>query len=143
MKLIIQQVIIGTALAIMLFVLSGCKEVFHSKEDINYTELVLDMEHNDSVRNEEKDYYKFYAEQGKTYNVNLISGSSSPSYINIVAFWYDTEATVIGELKFSKNGREKTSFTASRSGNVVIRLTASSESATYASGGSYTIKITQ
>ena len=140
MKLIIQQVIIGTALAVMLFVLSGCKEVFHSKEDINYTELVLDMEHNDSVKKKEKDYFKFYAEQGKTYNVDLKhrSSSASSTHIYIGAFWYDTEETVIGELRFSEGDWKKTSFTASRSGNVVIRVTSQN-----INSSSYTIKITQ
>jgi hypothetical protein len=140
MKLIIQQVIIGAVLAIMLFVLSGCKEIFHSKEDINYTKLVLDMEHNDSVGKKEKDYYKFYAEQGKTYNVNLKKSDYYAS-IDISAFWYDTEETVIGELNFSDDyDWEKTPFTASRSGNVVIRVTSHSDNY---SGYSYTIKITQ
>ena len=134
MKRILPQAFIGVTMAITFLAVSACKDIFHSKDSINYTELVLDMEHNDSVNKKNKDYYKFYAEQGKTYNILIDKYEDYSIYID--AFWYDTEETVIGELGFFRDG--KTSFTATRSGNVVIRVTSQN-----INSSSYTIKITQ
>ena len=136
MKRIMKRAFIaGITLAAALFTVSGCKDIFHSKEDIDYVNLILDTAHNGSVlaydtagkaKMKEKNYYKFRAERGVTYYISWsVEYSSEGDYkLSITTFWYDTGGVVMGEQSGEDGSKTPPSFVASRSGDVVVRATA-------------------
>jgi hypothetical protein len=114
-----------------LMALSGCRDIFHSKENIDYTSLVLDKEYSNSVKKGSRYYYKFHAEQDVTYYISWDTSSRYsllPSYdkdrIKVATFWYDTGGTISGEKEGYK---EVISFPSSRTGDVVVRITTDKE----------------
>jgi len=102
-----------------LMALSGCRDIFHSKENLDYMDLVLDKEYSNSVKKGSRNYYKFHAVQDVTY---YISWYLSPygAKIKVASFWYDTGGTVTGE---KEGWIEDLSFSSSRTGDVVVRIT--------------------
>ena len=98
---------------------SGCRDIFYSKENIEYMDLIIDKEYLNSVS--KKNYYKFHAEQGVTYYLSWKIVSSPKIRINVEAFWYDT-GEIVAE-GWGKKLRGGLSFSYSRSGDVVIRIT--------------------
>ena len=133
MKLIMKHIFSsGMTLAIVLLTVSSCKDIFHSKENINYVNLVMDKMHQDSVKSNKRNYYKFHAEEGKTYYISWHYATNWVQSLEVTAFWYDTGLVAMGEKKLKYSGYrgvvvndegDTSSFlTASRSGDVVIRV---------------------
>ena len=127
MKRILQQAFIGITMAITFLAVSACKDIFHSKEDINYAPLIQNKEYTDGISKDKKNYYKFNVQQGNTYNIDIKTEENTYYYhyrIYLTAFYYDTETTVIGKQEVILNDdKSKTvSFTASRTGDVVVRV---------------------
>jgi len=116
-------------IAVMVF--SCCRDIFHSKENIDYMDLVLDKELNGSVKVFSRNYYKFNAEQGVTYYISWKTGSYGyGTDIKVATFWYDTGGTITGE---KESNWDTLTFTSSRTGDVIIRITidSSHDSADY------------
>jgi len=102
----------------ILMAVSSCRDFFHSKENIDYMDLVLNKEYDNSVAEGGRNYYKFNAELNKTYYISWYTMSNE---IKVATFWYDTGGTVTGEKEGLGSG--KLSFSTSRSGDVVVRIT--------------------
>jgi len=107
-----------------LIVVLSCRDIFHSKEDIDYLNLVINKEYNNSVEKGDRNYYKFHAEKGVMYYISWdVSDHYSHLDIAVATFWYDSGGTITGERKDYYTGDSGPSFIASRSGDVVIRIT--------------------
>ena len=138
-----KNIYVGIIIATTLFIFSACRDIFYSKEDIDYVNLILDTTHNSSVgthddntrnKNIPRNYYKFRVEQGATYYFSWrtnyydsdrrgYNGSLREVYheLIITMFRYDNGGIVMGERE-DRNGYG--SFTAPYSGDIVIRVTA-------------------
>ena len=108
---------------IIFMALSGCSDIFHSKEDIDYMDIILNKEYSNSVKEGSRNYYMFHAEQNVTYYILWYIGGSYK--LKVATFWYDTGGTVTGEKE--DNYHASLSFSSARSGDVVVRITAKND----------------
>ena len=127
MKRIVLKTILGVVVMIALMAVSGCRDIFHSKEDIDYVDLAINKQHSSSVKIGNKNYCKFHAEQEVTYYISWYVSNWSYTVENnlkVTTFWYDTGGTITGEQSDWRTKDYGPSFTASRSGDVVVKITA-------------------
>ena len=123
-----------------LMALSGCRNIFHSKEKIDYIDLVIDSEHTSSLKKGKRNYYKLPIEKGTKYKIECHAWvgysndgkANSWSYLDssfmFAVFFYDTEEQLVLKKSGSSEKSISASFTASRSGDIVIRVTSGSYS---------------